>query len=247
LHQRTFLHGTPRARATQIAAVLVALLTVRLVAGDLSALHRGARRYGGTRAVVIAVVDLELGARVRGGDVKTVELPAAAVPPATLTRRDDAIGRVVAVPVLAGAAVADRALAPQQRTGAGGVGAVGVTGLDGIVAPGRRAVRVTTIDGLRPDPGSVVDILATLDARDVGASVEPTVVVARAARVLTVDPAPSSRDTGTGPDARVGVVILVTALEASHIADATARGALMLALDPPEDACSDGAPVSCRP
>jgi pilus assembly protein CpaB len=243
LHQRTFLHGTPRARATQIAALLVALLTFRLVAGDLSALHRGARRYGGTRAVVIAVADLELGARVRDSDVKTVELPATAVPPGTLTRRDDAIGRIVAVPVLAGAAVADRALAPQQRNGAGGV-----NGLDGIVAPGRRAVRVTTTDGLRPDPGSVVDLLATLDARDVGGSVEPTVVVARAARVLAVDPAPSSHDAGTaGPDARVGVVILVTALEASHIADAAARGALMLAIDPPEDACTNGAPVSCRP
>jgi hypothetical protein len=45
----------------------------------------------------------------------------------------------------------------------------------------------------------------------------------------------------------VGVVILVTELEASHIADATARGSLMLALDPPESACTDNAPVSCRP
>jgi Flp pilus assembly protein CpaB len=221
----------------QIAAVLVALLTVRLVAGDLSALHRGAQRFGGTRAVVIARTDLELGARVRDRDVKLVDLPASAVAPGALTTRRDAIGRVVAVPVLAGAAVADRALAPRRRDG-----------LSGIVAPGRRAVRVTTTDGLRPDPGSVVDVLATLDARDVGGSVEPTVVVARAARVLAVDPAPSARDTDSGGSgSRVGVVILVTEAEASHLADATARGVLMLALDPPEAACSDDAPVSCRP
>jgi pilus assembly protein CpaB len=205
-------------------------------------LHRGARRFGATRAVVVAVDDLQLGSRVRSGDVKVVDLPASAIPRGALARRVDAIGRVVAVPVLAGAAVADRALAPEQR---GGIG--GVNGLDDVVAPGRRAVRVTTSDGLRPDPGSIVDVLATLDARDVGGSVEPTVVVARAARVLAVDPAPASaRDAGTS-DARVGVVILVTALEASHIADATARGALMLALDPPEDACTADAPVACRP
>jgi pilus assembly protein CpaB len=228
---------------TQIAAVLVALLTFRLVAGDLSALHRGARRFGDARTVVVAATDLELGSRVRGSDVKTIELPAAAVPPGTLAKRNDAIGRIVAVPVLAGAAVADRALAPEPRDGD-----VGGNGLDAIVAPGHRAVRVTTTDGLRPDPGGVVDILATLDARDVGGSVEPTVVVARAARVLAVDPAPSSSDAGTsGADARVGVVVLVTELEASHIADATARGALMLALDPPEDACTGEAPVACRP
>jgi pilus assembly protein CpaB len=242
LYQRTFLHGAPRARATQIAAVLVALLTFRLVAGDLSALHRGARRFGGTRAVVVAVDDLALGSRVRSRDVKVVDLPASAIPPGTIVRRDDAIGRVVAVPVLAGAAVADRALAPARRDRLGGV-----DGLDGLVAPGRRAVRVTTSDGLRPDPGSVVDVLATLDARDSGGRVEPTVVVARAARVLAVDPAPASgRDAGTS-DTRVGVVVLVTAAEASHIADATARGALMLALDPPDDACTSDAPISCRP
>ena len=137
--QRTLTHRTARARATQIAAVLVALLTVRLVAGDLSALHRGTRVFGATRTVVLARADLELGRRVGSGDLRVVSLPAAAIPPGALAQRDDAIGRTVAVPVLAGAAVADRALAPRRRDGRGG-----------IVAPGRRAVRVTTVDGLRP-------------------------------------------------------------------------------------------------
>lgn len=235
------MHRTPRARATQIAAVLVALLTARLVAADLSALHRGARVFGATRAVVVARADLDLGSRVSRGDVRVVSLPAAAVPPGALAQRDDAVGRVVAVPVLAGAAVAERALAPRRRDGLGG-----------IVPLGRRAVRVTGADGLRPDPGSVVDIIATLDSRDVGGTIEPSVVVARAARVLAVDPSPSSRDpvssgSGSGSDGRVGVVVLVTVEEASRLADATARGALMLALDPPEEACLDGAPVSCPP
>jgi pilus assembly protein CpaB len=234
---RTFLHRTPRARATQIAAVLVALLTVRLVVGDLDALHRGAGVFGGTRPVVLARADLALGSRVRTGDLRVVDIPAAGVPPGALAHRDDAVGRVVAVPVLAGAAVADRALAPRRRDGLGG-----------IVAPGRRAVRVTASDGLRPEPGSLVDILATLDSRDVGGDVEPTVVVVRAARVLAVDAAPSARDSNTsGSTDRVGVVVLVTVTEASRLADATARGVLMLALDPPESACPDGAPVSCRP
>jgi pilus assembly protein CpaB len=231
---RTSLLRTPRARATQIAAVLVALLTVRVVAGDLSALHRGARRFGATRAVVVARADLALGTRVREGDVRLVDLPAAAAPPGALARGADAVGRVVAVPVLAGATIVERALAPRRRDGLGGV-----------VAPGRRAVRVTAADGLRPDLGSIVDILATLDSRDVGGTVEPTVVVARAARVLAVDAAPSARDGGASD--HVGVVVLVTVEEASHIADASARGALMLALDPPEEACDTSPPVSCRP
>jgi len=161
------MHRTPRARATQIAAVIVALLTVRLVAGDLSALHRGARVFGATRPVVVARADLDLGTRVRRGDLRVMKLPAAAVPTGALARLDDAVDRVVAVPVLAGASVSERALAPRRRDG-----------LAGIVSPGRRAVRVTTADGLRPDAGSVVDIIATLDSREVGGTLEPSVVVA---------------------------------------------------------------------
>jgi Flp pilus assembly protein CpaB len=115
-----------------------------------------------------------------------------------------------------------------------------------VVAPGERAVRVVGTDGLRPDPGSVVDVLATLADRDVAGSVEPTVVVAHAARVVSVDARPSRDEGDAGANQRVGVVVLVTAAEASRIADAVARGALMLALDPPEAACESG-PVSCRP
>jgi Flp pilus assembly protein CpaB len=229
------MHRTPRARAAQIAAVLVALVTVRLVAGDLSALHRGARVYGATRFVVLARVDLDLGRRLTAGDLRIARVPALAVAPGSLARRDDAVGRIVAVPVLAGAAVAKQALAPRRRDG-----------LAGIVPPGRRAVRVTTADGLRPDPGSLVDIIATLDSREVGGTLEPSVVVARAARVISVDAAPSAHDTGSS-DVRVGVVVVVTVSEASRLADATARGALMLALDPPEEACLDATPVACAP
>ena len=112
----------------------------------------------------------------------------------------------------------------------------------------RSARRVTTADGLRPEPGSVVDIIATLDSREVGGTLEPSVVVARAARVIGVDAAPSSRDAGSADSGgRVGVVVLVTVEEASRLADATARGALMLALDPPEEACLDDTPVACAP
>jgi Flp pilus assembly protein CpaB len=231
-----FVRRAPRARVLQVAAMLAALMTVRLVAGDLGALHRGARTYGAMRAVVLARADLDVGMRVRAHDVRVVELPGASLPPHALADAGDAVGRVVTVPVLAGAAITSRALAPSRRDG-----------VSAVVPPDRRAVRVVGTDGLRPDPGSVVDVLATLESRDVGGDVEPTAVVAHAARVLSVDAAPS-HDEGAdgGANRRVGVVVLVTIDEASHIADATARGALMLALDPPDAVC-DASPVSCRP
>ena len=233
---------SPRARATQFAAVLVALLTVRLVAGDLSRLHRDASAYGHPRAVVVARVDLALGHRVGSHDLRVVTRPASTVPAGAIARTGDAVGRIVAVPVLAGAAMSDRALAGTDRDG-----------LDGVVTPGHRAVRVTAADGLRPDPGSIVDVLATLAPSTAAATEVPTAVVARAATVIAVDPPPSASGSGStgSSDGRVGVVLLVTPEEASHIADATAHGALMLALDPPEEACAAGTsarvPVTCAP
>jgi Flp pilus assembly protein CpaB len=230
-----FVRRAPRARILQVAAVLAALVTVRLVAGDLGALRRGARRYGATRVVVLARADLDLGTRLTPHDLRVVELPGASAPPGALTVASDAVGRVVIVPVLAGAAVTSRALAPRRRDGSS------------VVVPAdRRAVRVVGTDGLRPDPGSIVDVLATLESRDVGGDVEPTAVVAHAARVLSVDAAPAHDEGSTGANQRVGVVVLVTVDEASRIADATGRGTLMLALDPPEAVC-DTSPVSCGP
>jgi pilus assembly protein CpaB len=232
---RSFLRRAPRARALQVAAVVAALVTARFVAGDLGAIRRGARRYGPTRAVVLARADLDLGASVTAHDVRVIELPRASLPPGALTDLDTAVGRVVTVPVLAGAAITSRSLAPRRRDGSSVV-----------VPPDRRAVRVVGTDGLRPDLGSVVDVLATLENRDVGGAVEPTAVVARAARVVSVDAAPAHDEGDAGANRRVGVVVLVTVDEASRIADATARGALMLALDPPEAVC-EASPVSCRP
>jgi Flp pilus assembly protein CpaB len=135
-----------------------------------------------------------------------------------VTTRRRAVGRVVAVPVLKGAALLAPNLAPAARTGA-----------DGLVPIGYRAVRVQPEDGLKPPLGAVVDVLASLD---------PTVVehtgadlVARGARVLAVDTATDASSEG------VGVTVLVTEDEARELAFAAANGVLTLALAPPEDAC----------
>jgi Flp pilus assembly protein CpaB len=106
-------------------------------------------------------------------------------------------------------------------------------GLEGLVPPGSRAVRIRTDDGMQPPVGAVVDVLAALD---------PTIsetgradVVARAARVLAVDESDDARADG------VGVTVLVTDAEAGGLAFAAANGVLTLALAPPEDACCTSA------
>jgi Flp pilus assembly protein CpaB len=205
---------SPRALVAWVAAVAVALVTANVVANNLATLHRRAATLGPQRPVVVATTDLALGAHVHASDVRTVEMYASTVPPGALHRTTDAIGRVVAVPVLKGASVSSRHLAPAHRTG-----------VDGLVPDGSRAVRITTDDGLRPNRGAVVDVLVSLDPSEVaqaggGAG---AITIVHAARVLAVD-------------AR-GVTLLVTEPEAHSLAFAATNGTLMLALAPPEAAC----------
>jgi Flp pilus assembly protein CpaB len=199
------------------------LLTARIVATDLATLHRRAGALGPMRAVVVAAVDLPLGAAVRRADLSVVPMYTSTVPRGAVHTPAAVVGRIVAVPVLRGATVLERHLVAARRNG-----------LDGLVPAGSRAIRIVTDDGLRPRPGAVVDVMLSLDPSvSLPASGEDrAVVVAEAARVLAVD---NGGEIGAakGP----GVTLLVTEREAHAVAFAVANGALMLALAPPEAAC----------
>ncbi len=222
------MHRSPRALVTWATALLVALATARFVAVDLAALHRSARALGSPRGVVVAAHDLPLGGVVTTTDLRMVRSAAEEFASGTLDDERDALGRVVTVPVLAGAPVLERALAPDDRTG-----------LDALVPDGSRAVRVADDARLGPAPGAVVDVMVTIDPSLVAAAGggDPTVVVARAALVLQ---GAADRLTHPGTSASPydsGITILVTEEEAKRLAFATAHGVVTLALAPPEDAC----------
>ena len=142
--------------------------------------------------------------------------------------RDDAVGRVVVTPVLEGAIVSDRHLARRNRTG-----------LDGSVPPGMRAVRVLIEDGLRPEPGSLVDVLVTFDPSLVPPGQEATVTVVAGALVVASGGTDAADGTG-----RVGITLLVDPEGARRLAYGAANGIVTLALAPPEEACC---PASSKP
>lgn len=222
------MRRSPRALAAWAAALLVALATARLVAADLATLHRSARAFGAPRATLVAARDLPLGATLRSADVRVVRLAADHLPEGLLGSADQAVGRVVRVPVVAGTPVTLDHLADPDRDGS-----------TGPVPPGFRAVRVPADDGLVPPPGSVVDVLVTFDpslVADSGGG-DPTVAVARAALVLASEPAGSSEGGTAAGSPAPGITLLVTEEEAHRLAFALAHGVVTLALAPPEDAC----------
>lgn len=155
----------PRSRLFFIAAFALALTTAWVVADDLATLHRRAARLGKAHPVLVATKDLAAGTTVKPGDVdvRQVHEPAAGA----VTDMSTAVGRVVAVPVLAGSPVLERHLAPPGRHGPGA-----------LVPRGMRAVQVTVHPEWRLPPGSVVDVLATG---------EPPGTVAEGAVVLAGD------------------------------------------------------------
>lgn len=210
------LRRSPRALGLWAGAITLGAATAALVAGDLAALHGRVVSLGPERSVVVARAALPLGATVTPADVATRRLHSSQLPDGVLERRSDAIGRVVRVPVVRDAFVQRANLAPRRRTG-----------LAGVLPEGTRAARIDVEHGLRPPPGSAVDVFVSYasgsDALGTGRRTDAgaTLVVAGAVVLET---------------ASDGVTLLVDADRAAALAEASAGGTLFLALAPPEDA-----------
>jgi pilus assembly protein CpaB len=216
------LRRSPRALVLGAAAAVVAVATAAYVADILVSLRHQDEAFGRVRTVVVATRDLPLGHRVRPGDLAPRRVRGPAGEPGALPRDGAAAGRVVAVPLLRGAVVTARHLAPVRRDGR-----------DGVVPPGRRAMRVAVDGAVRPQPGDLVDLYATFDPQTVGSDVEPTLTVATAVPVLAVDESDAvAGDRGT----TVGVTVLIPPDEARRLAFASAAATLALAIAPPEAA-----------
>ena len=211
---------SPRALALWGAALAVAVVTAVVVGGDLAALHRRAAGLGSRVDAVIAARDLPLGRHLTRADLDTRTVYRSQLPAGVATGRGALVGRVVAVPVVEGAYVVARNLAPRRRSG-----------LDGVVPRGMRVMRIVVTDALRPRPGAAVDVLASFDPGAPGAR-DGTVVVAAGVTVVDTD-----RRSGSGAEraGAAGVTLLVDPHQAQALADAQANGVVTLALVPPED------------
>jgi Flp pilus assembly protein CpaB len=221
---------SPRSLLLWTGAAVITLVTALVVGTDLSTLHRRARDLGPEMVVAVATRDLPVGTTLEPGDIQgrrvhRSQLPPGVVGPAEID------GQVVTVSVLRDGFVTERNVAAGDRTG-----------LDAVVPPGMRIVRVVV-----PSPtgdlrvsSSHVDVLATFDA---GTGVDPegeaygdpTIVVARGALVVATD-AGTATDTVAGDAGGAGVALLVTEDEARAVAYASAAAVVTIALVPPEDA-----------
>jgi len=217
------LRRSPRALALWGAALVVAVITATVVAGDLASLHRRTADLGPEVEAVVARRDLAVGNVLTARDLTTRRVHRTQLPDAVVTDRGRLVGRVVAVAILRGTFVARGNVAARRRTG-----------LDGAVPAGMRAIRVVVTDAIRPRPGSAVDVIATYDpaAAEV-ADTGTTEVIADGVTVLAAD---RRNGSGSGRAGASGVTLLVDPEQARALADAQTNGVITLALVPPEDA-----------
>ena len=228
------MRRSPRVLLAWAAAVVVVLVTMRVVATDLGSLHRRAHSLGADVPVVLAARDLPLGTTLAPGDVHTVRRPSTTVSPEALRDVTSAVGRIVAVALLRDDVVGARHLVATDGRGADG------PGINGIVPVGRRAVHVLVKDGFQPPIGSVVDVLATYDPslENVAGSPGQATLVASGARVLALAGAAQTGDAGASAEGSgSGVELLVGEDEARSVAYASSVGDVALALAPVQSAC----------
>ena len=153
------MRRSPRVLLAWAAALIVMLVTVRIVSGDIGSLHRRAHDLGRDVPVVLATRDLALGTTVVAGDLRVVQRPSTTVASDALRAASTAVGRIIAVALLRDEAVSARHL---------------VADANGVVPVGHRAVHVVVKDGFQPPLGSVVDVLATFDPASTSGSASST-------------------------------------------------------------------------
>lgn len=181
-----------------------------------------------TRPVIVAAVNLNLGAELRPEDIRIVEWPAGSVPADAFGNAQEVIGRGLIYPVVQNEPILPGKLASK---GAG-------SGLPPVIPDGMRAlsVRVNDVVGVAGYvlPGTRVDVVATVnptkDQTDVTSKVVLTNVQVLAAGTKI------ERDTDGGKPLAVSVVtLLVDPSEAERLTLASTEGKIQLALRNPLD------------
>lgn len=206
---------------------LAAALAARRWVADQSVplLSRGAAEV---TPVVVARTDVGVAVALHERELGTVDWPTAHMPKGAITKPAVAAGRVLRRPVAAGEPILESALfAPGVR---GGLGA--------LISEKQRAVsvKVDSVVGVAGfiQPGSRVDVLATLRRIDKSKAVPMSKVILQDVRVLAIDQ--RMEEAKSGQPSSINIVTFeVDPVKAEHLIYAAHEGRLQLALRTPGD------------
>ncbi|HEY6508512.1 MAG TPA: Flp pilus assembly protein CpaB [Vicinamibacterales bacterium] len=181
-----------------------------------------------TKAVVVAASDLDLGAELRGEDLRVIQWPADAVPMGTFDNPEQLTGRGLIRPVATNEPFLPQKLAPIEAG----------AGLPPVIPEGFRAVsvRVNDVVGVAGYvlPGTRVDVVATINPTNRPEDVVSKVILTNV-QVLAAGTKMEQSDGDNKPVQVSVVTLMVNPDEAERLTLASTEGKIQLALRNPLD------------
>jgi len=201
-----------------LGALLLALL-LGLATAAYAAIWLQQQSASNTLQVIVAQRDLQMGTRLQPDMLQTLAWPKAAGIQDPLTTLDQAVGRVIHMPVLRGEPLLQSKLAAEGEKG----------GLSSVLAPGQRAVtvKVNEIMGVAGFalPGNFVDVMVNMPD---GENQPVSKIVIERIRVLAVAQDVSTNE--SKPRVVNAVTLQVSPQQAEQIDLARSVGTLSLVL-----------------
>jgi pilus assembly protein CpaB len=180
-----------------------------------------------THPVVVAAVNLDVGAELRREDIKVIDWPAESVPAGTFDNAQAVIGRGLIQPVVQNAPILAGSMPPKEAG----------AGLPPVIPEGMRAlsVRVNDVIGVAGYvlPGTRVDVVATVSPTDSHPDTTSKVILTNV-QVLTAG-TKIERDTEQKPVTVNVVTLLVDPQQSERLTLASTEGKIQLALRNPLD------------
>ena len=189
--------------------------------------QRAGVTQGDLQDVIVATADLAVGTKIQDKDVRTVRLPADALPLGIFHRTRSVVGRGIVLPIAQGEFILPSKLAGENSG----------SGLQSMIPQGMRAVSVRVSDissvGGFVTPGTRVDVLMTGNP---GGSAEPQTItvlknVAVLANGMNLDRSVLRSESQNAPV----ITLAVSPDDAARLALATAQGRIQLTLRNPMD------------
>ncbi len=180
--------------------------------------------------VIVALGDIQVGARVEDHDVRIARFPASGLPPGAYSKKSQVLGRGVIIPISKGEFILPSKLAPENAG----------SGLPSLIPPGMRAVsvrvnEVVSVAGF-VGPGTRVDVLLTGTPN--GSSENQTTTVLQNVAVIASGHTLERNASGEAQNTPV-ITLLASPEDAERLTLASSEGKIQLSLRNPLDTHQD--------
>jgi pilus assembly protein CpaB len=180
--------------------------------------------------VIVALDDIQVGARIEDHDIRIAKFPASGLPGGAYSKKSQVLGRGVIIPIAKGEFVLPSKLAPENAG----------SGLPSLIPPGMRAVsvrvnEVVSVAGF-VGPGTRVDVLLTGTPN--GSSEPQTTTVLQNVAVIASGHTLERNASGEAQTTPV-ITLLASPEDAERLTLASSEGKIQLSLRNPLDTHQD--------